>query len=192
MAVIETPVNTPDAWSQRAHEIAEPWTACGWSYESQGVRFERVVDALRPEQGEWLLDYGCGTGDLSAYLHPEVGYFGFDWSDGMIIRAVSEHGGPTRRFKTHLPATAHTFDVVACIGPFNLAEGWSKQRTWHTIRHLWDTTGCRALVACLYAGDDEHCLTYTEGEIAGCGRDLGFHATVERILPNDLMLVARR
>lgn len=188
--VIEQPVNTPDGWTLRSR-IAQPWTACGWSYESQHVRFVRVIEALAPEPGEWLYDFGCGTGDLCAFLHAEVGYYGFDWSEGMVLRAASRYGGENRRFKTHEPPPSNWFDLVSCIGCFNLAENWSKERTWHTLRHLWDTTNCRALAVCLYAGDDANCLRYTEDEAAHAGRQLGLH-TLERILPNDLMLVVNR
>lgn len=188
--VIAEPVNSPDGWSLRSR-IAEPWTACGWSQASQTIRFQRVVEALKPEPGEWVYDFGCGTGDLSAHLDAEVGYYGYDWSTGMVARAASVHGAANRRFKTHEPTSGHWFDLVACIGPFNLPGNWSKERTWHVLRHLWDTTGCRALAVCLYAGDDENCLHYTEDEAARAGRQLGLH-TLERILPNDLMLVVKR
>jgi hypothetical protein len=190
--VIAAPVNTPEAWTERAIEFPEPWTACGWSFESQGVRFDRVIDALDPRSGEWLLDWGCGCGDLSLYVELDIGYYGFDWSPGMVARAAGEHGRENRRFKTYEPPAGHHFDVVAAIGPFNLLQGWSKERTGHTLRRLWDTTTCRALAVCLYAGTDANCITYNEAECEALGRQLGFHATVERILPNDLMLVVRR
>lgn len=192
MSVIAAPVNTPDAWSERAREFTEPWLAAGWSQESQTARFGAVLAALAPQPGEWLLDYGCGPGALAARLDAHVGYYGFDWADGMITRAASEHGGPMRRFKTRLPSSAHRFDLVAAVGPFNLPDGWSKEATWHTLRHLWDTTGCRALAVSLYAGADEHCLRYDEREIRRCGYQLAFDVTVTRILPNDLLMVARR
>jgi hypothetical protein len=190
--VIEAPVNTPDAWSERADTIAEPWTACGWSYESQDARFEAVVAGLNPQPGEWLLDWGCGLGDLCGYLDPFVRYYGFDWPHAMVMRAAAEYGGETVRFKTYEPSPAHRFDMVACVGPFNLSDGWSKERTWHTLRHLWETFKPRALAVSLYAGADENCLQYDEREIRGCGYTLAFDVTVTRILPNDLLMVARR
>jgi hypothetical protein len=60
------------------------------------------------------------------------------------------------------------------------------------IRHLWDTTRCRTLAACLYAGDDRQCLRYTKDEIERCARDLSYDYEVIETLPNDLMLVSRR
>lgn len=190
MSVIEAPVNTPEAWSVRAATIDDSWAACGWSQEGQRERFEAVLWALDPKPGESLLDFGCGTGDLCELLADSVYYVGFDSAPGMIERARVEHGADERLFLIEHPA--RLFDLVACVGPFNLPDGWSKQMTWHTLRHLWDTTGCRTLAVSLYAGDDECCLQYTEVEARVCGRQLGYDVTVERIRMNDLLMVARR
>lgn len=190
MAVIEAPVNTPEAWSLRAETIAEPWEACGWSRGGQLVRHSCVVRALEPLPGECLLDYGCGTGELSMLIAGDVDYVGFDSAVGMVERAREQHALPGRAFVSTLPRGR--FDVVACVGCFNLADGWDKQRTWHTLRHLWETTGCRAIAVSLYAGDDENCLRYECGEIRACGQQLAHDVRVERILPNDLLMVVRR
>lgn len=190
MAVIEAPVNTPEAWSLRAHTIAEPWTACGWSREGQLVRHANVRQVLDPQPGERMLDYGCGTGELSLLVPEGVGYVGYDPALGMVERAGEQHAMPGRAFVATLPPGR--FDLVACVGCFNLPDGWSKQRTWHTLRHLWDVTGCRALAVSLYAGDDAHCLRYEYDEIVACGRQLSHDVLVDRILPNDLLMAAWR
>jgi len=185
--VIQHPVNSPEAWSLRAHAFADPAEACGWSRASQRERFAFVLDALAPKPGERLLDYGCGTGALADLLPSDVDYLGFDWATGMVTRAAREH--PGRTFTTFRPAGR--FDLVACVGVFNLPGNWSKQHTFHTLRHLWDTTGCRALAASLYAGEDENCLSYTEDELDACGRTLAWDSRVVRIRHNDLLLVVR-
>lgn len=179
-------VNTPEAWSERAR-CEEPWEACGWSYEGQFDRHEAAVEALDPKPGESLLDWGCGTGDLVESLSETVDYVGFDTADGMIDRARRDH--PGRRFATREPH-GH-YDLIACIGPFNLPDHWSKLRTWHTLRHLWDTKAPRALVASLYAGDDDRCLIYTEPEVRGAAYALTWNPEILRVR-NDLMLVVRR
>lgn len=181
MAVIEHPVNSSEAWSARAL-ISEPWTACGWSKHGQEARFHAVVAALNLQPGERLLDYGCGTGRLAEFLPGGVDYVGVDWAEGMRLRARLEH--PSARIVEKVPFGR--FDAVACIGVFNLPG--TKQDAFHTIRWLWETTGCRVLVASLYAGDDPACLSYTEAEAVRCGALLAYHVTVERILPNDLLL----
>ena len=146
--------------------------------------------ALDPKPGERLLDWACGTGSLSELVSSEVGYYGFDWAPGMVARAKRDH--PGRYFSQHAPSRYERFDVVACVGPFNLPDGWSKQRTWHTFRHLWDTTGCRALAVSLYSGSDPRCLIYTEAEVEACARDLTWDYEVTRHRANDLLMVARR
>lgn len=187
MAVIDQPVNTPDAWTARA-AIREPWKACGWTQDGQQERHQAVVAALAPEPGDRLLDFGCGTGELSAHLAPDVDYVGYDYATGMVIRASRDH--PDRRFQAWLPTGV--FDLVAAVGCFNLRDGWSKERTWHTLRHLWEQTCCRTICASLYCGADPSCLSYTGAEAARAGADLGFHVRVDQIRGNDLLLTVRR
>jgi hypothetical protein len=186
--VIDQPVNTPEAWSERAERAATSHEAAGWTFDGQQERLAAVVRALSPQPCDSLLDWGCGTGALSELLPAGVFYVGYDAAEGMVVRAGREH--PNRRFQSFWPA--HHFDLVACVGPFNLADRWSKQHTFHTIRHLWDTTGCRALGASLYAGDDPNCLSYTPDELDTLGRHLGYDTFVARIRHNDLLFAARR
>lgn len=188
MSIIETPVNTPEAWSIRATAFEDSWAAAGWSEQGQEERFAAVHAALSPRDGESLLDYGCGTGAFADRVAADVRYSGFDWAAGMVERAAREH--PGRVFTTQEPAGR--FDLVAAIGVFNLRDGWTPQRTFHLLRHLWDTTGCRVLAASLYAGDDEQCISYGEDELNALGRGLIWNATVVRWRANDLLLVARR
>jgi SAM-dependent methyltransferase len=168
--------------------MPEPWLACGWSAEGQRARHLAVVEALEPEPGDRLLDWGCGTGELCELLDEDVEYVGYDSAPGMILRAGKTH--PGRKFQTWEPTAV--CDLVACVGCFNLSDRWSKARTWHTLRHLWDTTSCRALAASLYAGDDPNCLSYTGAEAATCGAQLAASVTVDAIRTNDLLLIVRR
>lgn len=185
--VIAAPENTAGAWSERA-TIAEPWTACGWSAAGQYARHTAAIAALDPKPGERLLDWACGTGELFEMLPDGVAYLGYDRSDGMVDRARRDHAGTFQNFE---PTSLAGFDLIACIGPFNLPDGWSKTQTWQTLHRLWEQSRCRALVASLYAGDDPNCLIYTEQELWANAR-LSWNVHVTRILPNDLMLEARR
>lgn len=187
MSIVERPLNTPDWWSGMAL-LDEAWAACGWSREGQIERHVAVVQALDVQEGESVLDWGCGTGELSELLPEDVRYVGYDWSSGMVIRAESDH--PSRTFQLWPPSGM--FDLVACVGCFNLPHQWSKQRTWHTLRHLWDQTMCRTLAVSLYCGDDPNCLSYTGSEAATAGAQLGYHVTVDQIRVNDLLLVVKR
>jgi len=186
--IAAAPVNTPSAWSERADTVRDPWLACGWSRDGQVSRHQAAAAALSPQAGETLLDWGCGTGDFAGHVDAAVGYVGFDYARGMIERARRAH--PDRAF-TNAEPLGH-FDLVACIGCFNLPDHWSKQRTWHTLRHLWDTKTPRALVASLYAGADDRCLRYTIGEALDAGHSLAYDVRVAKTRANDLILVVRR
>lgn len=180
--------NTPSAWSDRA-EITDAATAVRWSRDGQAERFLSVIAALEPRAGETLLDFGCGTGALTDALPAGVQYTGYDWAGGMIDRARHDH--PDRRFARGIPVAE--FDLIACVGPFNLAHNWSKQQTWAVIESLWRQTR-RQLAVCLYAGDDTECLVYTEDETLHSLRhlrDVGAR-TVVRHRPNDLLLILDR
>lgn len=84
------------------------------------VRRELVHEFIRPEPGMRLLDIGCGTADLLAYLPDKVGYWGFDIS-ARYIEAAQQRFGDRGRFHCglldaqalrHLPR----FDLVVSTG----------------------------------------------------------------------------
>lgn len=181
--ILTSTENTPEAWSARA-EHPEPWTACGWTYDGQQDRLDAVLDELEPQPGDTLLDWGCGTGALADLVAPRVDYIGFDSAVGMVERARREH--PGRRFQTWEPRGE--FDLVACIGPFNLPDRWSKQHTWHQLRLLWERTG-RMLVASLYAGQDPACLSYTLAECERFARGMSYYSRAVQWRHNDILVV---
>ncbi len=184
MSVME---NTPAAWSDRALMSETSWEAAGWSQTSQNARFQQVVEALNPQPGETLYDFGCGTGELTTYLQGDIGYTGFDSAQGMVDRAAREH--PGHHFQTWEPR--HTFDLVAAVGPFNLTDHWSKQMTFATLRRLWDMTG-RAMCVSLYAGTDPRCLVYSEQECARFASGESYWWHVDRWRPNDILVTMDR
>ncbi len=184
--------NSPVAWSERARDTSTSWGAAMWSEAGQADRFAAVLAELDPRPGERLLDYGCGTGALCELVPDGVEYVGYDWAEGMIERARREHQGRTFFDRWRL----RRYDLVACVGPFNLPDGWTKSDTWFRLSRLWRLTG-RALAVSLYAGDDPDCLRYTEDELmmfAATSFELDDRLAVEvkRWRPNDLLLVLRR
>lgn len=188
---LDTLANTPAAWDERAETAPTAWDACLWSPESQRGRLEEIVAALRPQPGESLLDFGCGTGELVRYLPGGIEYVGVDWSPGMLARASREH--PGYRFQQHLPAAA---DLVACAGPFNLSDHWSKVRTWATLTTLWGLAG-RALAVSLLGqvGEEpgrEENLVYTPDECREFAERLADDVTLEFWRPGDMLLTLRR
>lgn len=180
--------NTPEAWSRRAAENPDPWTAVGWTFDGQLDRFDAVLDELDPQPGDRLLDYGCGTGRLTEFLHPGVDYIGYDTSPGMVDRARRDH--PDRRFQDWLPVSGD-FDLVAAIGPFNLPDRWSKEMTWYMLRRLWARTA-RKLCVSLYAGTDPGCLTYSLDECQRFAQAETYYARAERWRHNDILIVLER
>lgn len=190
--------NTPEAWSARAREGNASWEAAGWSAAGQSERFMAVLRTLRYLPGETLLDFGCGTGAFAAWLPPSIEWFGWDWAEGMRARArdelcmrdnctVLEHDPLDRETEVA------TFHHVVAIGPFNLADGWSRDRTWDTVRALWEIAD-RSLIVSLYRGTDPDTMSYDPVElleaIERCGpRRWRIDATYR---DNDMLLVMRR
>lgn len=182
----ETVANTRESWSERA-SAPSSWEAAGWTKESQSDRFDAVLAALDPQPGEVLLDYGCGTGFFNVWMPEGVIYVGYDQAPGMITRARADHPDVTFRDQEPLGFV----DCVAAVGPFNLPDCWSKQHTWHTIRHLFEKTK-RTLVVSLYGGTDERCLVYTEDEISNAVGGESAYNSVERWRHNDILLTLQK
>ena len=179
--------NAPEAWTQRS-QAGTSHEAAMWSESGQRERYAAVLSALDPRPGETLYDYGCGTGLLSTMVPAGVGYLGYDWSRGMIERAQRDH--PLSAFVNEDLASI-TPDLIACIGTFNLADGWSKEQTWTALSDLWSRCG-RAMAVCLYAGEDEECIRYRDSECMAFAKQTRASWSLERHRPNDLLLVLGR
>jgi trans-aconitate methyltransferase len=150
-------------------------------------RHDEIIDALKPQPGESLLDWGCGPGELVLALPEGVRYTGYDFSPRMVDRARFAY--PDHRFQAWEPSG--DFDLVACVGPFNLPDHWSKSLTWQVLRHLWEKTN-RALAASLYAGDDPSCLTYSVDECERFAKAETYYATVRQWRSNDILILLER
>ena len=158
-----------------------------WSERGQHDRFLSVLAALDPQPDETLLDYGCGTGSLAELLPTGVFYTGYDWSTGMVERARRDH--PGHLYTATQPP--HPFDLVAAIGPFNLADSWSQTRTWKVLADLWSRCN-RKVAVCLYAGADPDCLVYSMGDCQAFAESTGSDWRATRHLPNDILLTLDR
>jgi trans-aconitate methyltransferase len=151
-------------------------------------RHDEIVDALKPQPGETLLDWGCGPGELVLALPEGIGYTGYDFAPGMVDRARQAH--PDRRFQSWEPD--RSFDLVAAVGCFNLADHWSREMTWYTLRRLFEKTR-RALAASLYAGADHPgCLSYTVEECDKFARGMSYYQTVRRWRSNDILILLEK
>lgn len=178
--------NTPEAWSERA-EIAEPWSAALWSEAGQTQRFLAVLRHLDLRDGDTLLDYGAGTGRFCEFLPPAVTYYAYDTSPGMRERVRREY--PRAWVLDEVPDMM--FDHVVCIGPFNLAEDWSKQETWDTVCGLYFLHTSSTIAVSLYTGNDPNCLRYEIQEVT-LEIPGGRFSIDASYLDNDLLLVMHR
>jgi SAM-dependent methyltransferase len=181
--------NSPQAWSERARSRTS-WEAAMWSESGQTRRFLAVLRHLELRSGDSVLDYGCGTGRFCAFLPPDVGYYGLDWSEEMRRRVADEH--PRARVLCELPDLI--FDHVVCVGTFNLADGWSREQTFAQLADLWNGYTRRTLVVSLYRGHDPSCLRYQPEDLVEFARRLGCQsfAIDATYLENDLLLELRR
>lgn len=179
--------NSPAAWSSRA-AVDEPWAAAMWSEPGQTQRFLAVLAHLELRAGDSLLDFGCGAGRFRAFVPREVGYFAHDTAAGMLARAAGLDGVTALG---ELPDAL--FDHVVAVGPFNLRDGWSVERTFVAVADLWGRTR-RTLAVSLYRGDDPACLMYDPTTAAVWAKSLGVRRfTVDAsYLDNDVLLVLRR
>jgi len=181
--------NSPRAWSERALRPAS-WEAALWSEGGQTRRFLAVLRHLELREDDTLLDFGCGSGRFCEFLPPAVLYHGYDWAPGMLDRMVHEH--PRARPLESLPNDL--FDFVVAIGPFNLADGWTKERTWERVSELWTEHTRQALALSVYRGHDATCLRYAPEDLIELARRLGCSTfTLDAsYLENDVLVVLRR
>lgn len=107
-------------YTERLAEYGSGVRALGWgSEESQRLRFG-ILAEIADLTGRTVLDFGCGFGDLSRYLHGQfynVRYTGYDNDAAMLAEARKKY--PDSRFADQ-PVEA---DYVLSSGVFNLAKG---------------------------------------------------------------------
>lgn len=111
------------------NKYSEGYEILDWeSLDSQIKRFEVLTDNVNLT-GKKLLDIGCGTGDLFAYLRKmnlNENYYGIDILPKMIDRANKLH--PEGKFFAgdifmDSPFSKNQFDTIFCSGIFNLNMG---------------------------------------------------------------------
>lgn len=183
------------AWDERA-SIAEPWAAGLQSEYAQTQRFLAALRHLNLGSPDSILDFGCGSGRLVDFLPANVTYYAYDWSERFRDRVRSER--PAACVLDEFSREARIGSAVA-IGPFNLSDQWSKERTRVTIEQLWRLTLRTVAVSLLRqplepGPDDPSVLRYDPAVVAEWAVEMGAsrYAIDCSYLDNDMLLVLKR
>lgn len=121
--------------------------ALHWSLQGQMLRFNAIVDLIKPNKYSTLLDYGCGKADLYDYMLKKgirTRYTGADITPGFIEMAQDKY--PECDFHVHDieddgPVYGGTFDFVIVCGVFNNMLDGATKSMLNSVRLLFKQTG---------------------------------------------------
>ncbi|MBX4188494.1 class I SAM-dependent methyltransferase [Candidatus Saccharibacteria bacterium] len=122
---------------------AGPKALLWWDYRSMAIRFQALVKEV-PVEGKYIMDAGCGLGDLLPFLYAKsqnFRYIGFDKKPEFVEEAKRHYEG--HEFKVGDPFNNRLglYDVVLSSGVMNGNEkNWMKKRQ-KMIANLFDQTG---------------------------------------------------
>ena len=176
--------------------------AADWSDElAQQIRFAVLGDNVELTRRS-LLDVGCGTGDLWAFLRErgiEADYVGVDLLAKAIAEARRRH--PDARFETvdvFQPGAfaPESFDVVFCSGAFNLDVGNNRDflpvaasRLIELSREATAFNLLHARAASTYS----HCFYWQPDEVREILADFaGQVEIIDDYLMNDFTVICRK
>ncbi len=106
-----------------------------------GARASRqwlIRNHIRPRPGDRILDIGCGTAEVLAFL-PEVHYVGYDLSESYIASARKRFGDRGRFHCAHVDAVAmgdQRFDIVLGMGILHHLDDKDCQTFLNTARNV--------------------------------------------------------
>jgi SAM-dependent methyltransferase len=114
-----------------------------WDYRSMAIRFKELVKEV-PVEGKYIMDAGCGLGDLLPYLYAKSAnfrYIGYDKKPEFIEDARRHYEGHAFEVGDPLNHRLGLFDVVISSGVMNgNSKNWMKKRQ-RMIANLFDQTG---------------------------------------------------
>ena len=143
-----------DRYRKRWHEFGYDCRTLGWNKDCQWVRFEALLEGVRPGEMRSILDVGCGFGDLLGFLRHrgwEGRYTGIDLMEEFTDAArVLYKNDPAASFISGdlqtLPANFKS-DAAVAIGIFNhRVEQGNLTFVKETIGTMWNST--TRLVVC--------------------------------------------
>ena len=110
-------------YSEKLRQFGPVAAGVDWkTFESQQLRFEKLLELIDGRNRFSILDYGCGYGALVDFLQAagrDFDYTGFDISADMIARANELHGDPRCRFTADSAALSQV-DYTVASGIFNV------------------------------------------------------------------------
>lgn len=109
------------------------------SAASQELRFEKLLTVCEGDDDFSLVEYGCGYGQLVAFLRERrrsFQYLGIDISRDMISQA-EELFGELEQCKFHLGNTSpDVCDYAVASGVFNVKQEIAPKTWWDYMRHV--------------------------------------------------------
>lgn len=140
---------------------------------TQEMRFQ-VLIGLGISADSKILDFGCGLGDLLAYLRRETGfrgeYVGYELSPAILQEARRKYGDDRRaRFEERdifIDPPEETFDYALVSGPFNTKFADSESYLYRALRILFGAVrkGLSFNLMSAYVDTFDPTLFYTDPE----------------------------
>ncbi|MCK4910645.1 MAG: class I SAM-dependent methyltransferase [Thermodesulfovibrionales bacterium] len=162
-----------DFYSSRLGLFGQRPEALRWSSRGQKARYAWITEVMGPEANASVLDYGCGFGDLFAFLkknNHSVRYTGMDINPKLIEIAGRTHPEtPFRVFDIEEEPLDEgmSFDHVVLCGVFNTRVEGASESLMNIIRLLYPHAG-KALVATalpISAGQKQFDLNYIDPDM---------------------------
>jgi SAM-dependent methyltransferase len=109
------------SWLDPRRGLANPRVYSKFQERVRGDEsYRRLAEFLKLQPGDRVLDIGCGTADILAYLPDDIEYHGYDLSERYIEAARNRYGrrGAFRveAVAPHAADNLGAFDVVISIG----------------------------------------------------------------------------
>lgn len=123
-------MNLQEFYAPLIEKAADPQTryqANGWgSRRSMSRRFKTAIDALGVRSGDSVLDWGCGTGELSHWLNEhayDVKYTGIDILPEMVDVALANGVNAHAMDLPKSPMPILSYDWIVALGLLGAVEG---------------------------------------------------------------------
>jgi len=157
--------------------------ALRWDPVGQKIRYRVMLEMAPSLAGKRVLDYGCGKGDLYAYIMEHAGsvdYTGWDINPDLIALARAKHPGAS--FEVADADELHpgeSFDVIFICGVFNNRVQGVHESMLNTLESLFEIAREAVVFNALssHARDKAVELNYTSPE------ELAFYVS-ERLTPH--------